>query len=125
MTASNLNIEDLTKNIDALEQEAQALDAEYRLLDILTPLLEAEGYSVEHKGGPGDGGIDYLAKQTDPANSELPTTMGIQYKHFKSLVGASSVQQIIGVSILNNLDRMILLSRPFVSQYLRQLPVLN
>jgi restriction system protein len=108
---TQLNLQELIRKIDDLEQEAVAQEAELKLLGVLTPLLESEGYMVEHTGGPGDIGIDFLAKKTENAETDLPAVMGIQYKHYSSLVGANVIQQIIGVSLLNNLDRMILLSK--------------
>lgn len=113
---SQLNLADLIQKIDELEQETIAPEAENRLFDILRPLLETEGYNIEYRHGPGDDGIDFLAEKLDGANSNLPTKIGIQYKHYRSPVGASVVQQIIGISLLNNLDRMILLSRSGFSQ---------
>jgi len=113
---SKLNLANLSNRINELEQETGALEAESKLLGILEPLLEAEGYDIEFKHGPGDGGIDFLAQKVDEANPDLPTKIGIQYKHHRSLVGANVVQQIIGISLLNNFDRMILLSKSGFSQ---------
>jgi restriction endonuclease Mrr len=111
-----LDLHELTQKIDNLEQEAIALDAELKLLDILRPLLEAEGYHVEHTGGPDDMGIDFLAKRSNQAVLDLPLAIGIQYKHQRHPVGANVVQQIIGVSLTNNIDQMILLSKSGFSQ---------
>lgn len=113
---SKPNLENLSKKIDVLEQEIAAPEAENRLFDILQPLLEAEGYNIEFKHGSGDGGIDFLAQKLSEENIDLPAKIGIQYKHQRSLVGASVVREIIGVSLLNNLDRMILLSKSGFSQ---------
>lgn len=108
---SKLNLENLTKQINELEQETKAADTENRLLNVLQPLLEAEGYSIVLTHGPGDGGIDFLAQKLDGENLDLPTKIGIQYKHHRSPIGISIVREIIGVSLLNNLDRIILLSK--------------
>lgn len=113
---SKPNLENLSKKIEELEQETVAPEAENRLFDILQPLLEAEGYDIEFKHGPGDGGIDFLAQKLSGENVDLPTKIGIQYKHHHSPIGANIVREIIGVSLLNNLDHMILLSRSGFSQ---------
>jgi restriction system protein len=110
---NNAQIREITEKIDRLEEESNAIEAERRLLDILTPLLEADGYYVEHTGGSGDNGIDFLAKK-DPADDQSSSmTIGIQYKHYRPdrPVALDIVQQVIGISLLNNVDRMILLSR--------------
>ena len=101
----------LSKEIDGLEQETAAPNAESRLFDILQPLLEMEGYEIEYRHGAGDQGIDFMAERRDDASPDLPAKMGIQYKHNRAPIGTNVIQQMIGVSILNNLDRMILLSK--------------
>ena len=73
--------EALLAKVDRLEQRLEdmsASEAEESLFDdVLRPLLEAEGYEVEYRHGPGDQGIDYLARKGSDGDIE---SLGIQYK---------------------------------------------
>jgi restriction system protein len=110
---NNLKLSELNDEIDRFANESESInpiEAERRLLSILTPLLEADGYSVKHIRGPSDNGIDYLGEKIDDENKS-PFILGIQYKHRRGrrLVGAEEVRSLVGASLLNNLSRAVLL----------------
>jgi HJR/Mrr/RecB family endonuclease len=107
---SDFDQAEILHRLEMVEAETDAQRAEIRLLDVLVPVLEAERYAVEHTGGLGDQGIDFLATSSEQERG-LPSRVGIQYKHRQRPLGTSEVQQVIGVSITNDLDRMLLLSR--------------
>lgn len=100
---------EILRRLEMVEAEADAQRAEIRLLDVLVPVLEAEGYAVRHTGGPGDQGIDFLATCSDPKRG-LPSRLGIQYKHTRRPIGTDTVERVVGASITSDLDRMLLLS---------------
>ena len=110
---NKLKLSELNSEIDKFAGESESIDpreAERRVLNILTPLLEADGYSVQFTGGPGDSGVDYLGEKTDDV-TQSPFTVGIQYKHRRvgRLVGVEEVRALLGASLINNLSRVILL----------------
>jgi HJR/Mrr/RecB family endonuclease len=106
--------------LELARAEPNPMQAEAQLFDVLHPLLDAEGYTVEHTGGPGDFGIDFLATCSTPTRG-LPSRIGIQYKHHRSQLGMSEVHQVIGVAVTQGLERMILLSRSGFSRNAHQL----
>ncbi|MEO7032880.1 MAG: restriction endonuclease [Polyangiaceae bacterium] len=107
---SKLDRIEIGRRLDLLEAATRPQAAELLALDVLQPLLEADGYTVAHTGGPGDKGIDFLATRSDVGGS-LPPRVGIQYKHLGRPVGADTVQQVIGASYTNNLQRMLLVAK--------------
>lgn len=100
----------LLRRLEMVEAETSAREAESQLFDVLRPLLEAEGYTLEHTGGPRDYGIDFLGTRRDDERG-LPLRLGVQYKHYRTPLGTDAVQQVIGASVTNDLERMLLLSR--------------
>jgi len=114
---TSLNPEEILRRIDLVDSETNPRRAEELLVDVLVPLLRADGYRVEHTGGPGDRGIDFLATSELPDTE--PTRIGVQYKHLGRPATVDVVQQVIGASIVADLDRMILLSRSGFSEAAR------
>src|SRR5512132_2524446 len=96
---------EVLRHLAMVEAETDPFQAERLLLAVLRPLLEAEGYTLEHTGGPGDLGIDFLATGTDGERG-LPSRIGVQYKHLRRPLSTDAVQQVIGASITNDLERM-------------------
>ena len=87
-----------------------AQEAERGLFDhVLSPLLEAEGYEVEYRHGPGDRGIDYLARKDLDGFGE---SLGIEFRHRSpnSMVNRRDVYATVGAGTDAGLDRMILLT---------------
>jgi restriction system protein len=82
-------------------------DAERLLGDAISPLLEIKGYSVEHRGGPGDNGIDFLAKRPEGAGLAAET-IAIELKHQRQPIMTSAVKQMIATTILEPVDRAVL-----------------
>lgn len=107
---SAVNQAEALRRVQMIEAETNPMLAERMLLDLLRPLLEAEGYAVEATVPGRDHGIDFLATCNDQERG-LPSRVGIQYKHFQTPLGTADVQQVVGASITNDLDRMLLLSR--------------
>lgn len=83
--------------------ELSSSDAELTLYDILVPLLNSEGFSVRKMEGRNDGGVDFVALKEDKK-------IGIQYKHYRSNVGADTVRGLIGAALVNEFDKVILLT---------------
>jgi len=117
---SKLDQVEIGRRLALLGAETRPQAAELLALDVLQPLLEADGYTVTHTGGPGDNGIDFLATRSDAADA-LPARVGIQYKHLGRPLGADTVQQVIGASHTNNLQRMLLVSKSGFSRSARQI----
>jgi restriction system protein len=102
--------------------------AEGELIDILTPLFKADGYSLEYIGGPGDAGVDYLARRHLSSDPRPLTTM-VQYKHYRRprRIGVEVVRQVMGAALLGQYERAILLAnadftRPAEDALLHDLP---
>lgn len=97
-----------------------AQDAERLLGDAIGPLLEIKGYSLDHRGGPGDNGIDFLAKR--PAAAGLAAeTIAIELKHYRQLIPANVVKQMIATTILEPVDRAVLVGSSGFSSSARAL----
>ncbi|PSV49865.1 restriction endonuclease [Photobacterium indicum] len=79
------------------------IDAERILGDVITPLLNEEGYEIKATPMRNDGGVDFIGSK----NQEK---IAIEYKHYKGPVGAEAVRNLIGASVLNNFDRTILVT---------------
>jgi HJR/Mrr/RecB family endonuclease len=105
-------IRDITE-FESRKDEYSPIDAENKLIKILTPLLESDGYNLAYSGGPRDNGIDFLA-------TKQQRLIGIQYKHYKSNVGASAVRELIGSALVNKLDKVILLTSSSFSTQARE-----
>jgi restriction system protein len=109
--------DEILRRITFVEAEGDPQRAERLLLDVIEPLLEADGYDVRPTGGGADRGIDFLAQAKHAAAPHQ--RIGIQYKHLNRPTGVSAVQQVISAAILQNLDKMILLSRSGFSRSAR------
>ncbi|MCR4469849.1 MULTISPECIES: restriction endonuclease [unclassified Burkholderia] len=114
----------LEATIDRLHRapNLNARDAELILGRVLEPLLQDEGYDLEHTGGPGDNGIDF--KATRCAGSGALTTVetvGIQAKLYRNSrrVPMSDVQSLIGAALLQDLNRVVLVSNGEFSEAAR------
>jgi restriction endonuclease Mrr len=86
--------------------------AEGLAMRVLQPLLESDGYSVQHRGGPGDQGIDFLAKR-ERSNQHSAQSIGIQFKYRRPgrTLGTAEVDQLARVpAVVQDLDRLILLA---------------
>ena len=110
---SKVDSQKLLEKLNEWSNSSFGHDSEFKLLEILTPLLETEGYTVMpvDSAQSHDMGIDFLATRPTDLNPELPNNIGIEYKHTVQPIGASAVQRLLGVSVINSLDRLILLSR--------------
>ncbi|WP_374453834.1 restriction endonuclease [Phenylobacterium sp.] len=96
-------------------------EAEHLLGEVLEPLLECEGYDVEHTGGVGDGGIDFVARSRDGATDEI---LGVEFRYFQregARVGATDVRTLVGTALLRDLDRAVLVSNRVFSEQARAL----
>ena len=91
-------------------QELRPLDAERLLMGVLQPLLAEDGYKVSRTPSFNDGGMDFLAKRP-PSADHQEQILGIEFKYYRSgrSVGVENVRHLIGVAMLHELDRAILL----------------
>lgn len=98
--------------LDALKAAGSSIgpqEAEQLLGEAIGPLLQAKGYALDHRGGPGDGGVDFLASR--PAAVDLaPVTIAIELKHARQPISTTAVRQMIGTAILEQVDRAVLVS---------------
>jgi len=107
---------------DALDGELSKLrndpslnpqDAELVLGRVLGPLFGQEGYEVDYTGGVGDRGIDFRAfRGADDDISTPIETIGIQAKFYRKTrqVPLNDVQSLIGAALLQDLNRVVLVS---------------
>lgn len=80
------------------------IEAENALIIILKPLLNFQGYEILHNDQRRDyNGVDFVGIR---GNEKL----GIEFKHYKSLVGSKEVRSLIGSAIISSFDKVILLS---------------
>jgi len=117
-----LDQDQLLIEIDSLEQgNFPPNEAESRLFPILTTLLGLEGFSVDHTGGIGDQGIDFLAQKDDQK-------IAIQQKHYlkpNRSVGLSDLHQMLGSMIVQNISRVMMVSNTRFSSHARDFVALN
>jgi len=110
----DVDTQELRAQIDSFENRHGQLspaEAERELVGILRPLFQTDGYSFEHTGGPGDRGIDYIARKVEMADAPLTTI--IQYKHYRPprKIGVDVVRSLLGAALLReSYDRAILLA---------------
>ncbi|WP_217909224.1 restriction endonuclease [Vibrio vulnificus] len=83
-------------------------DAEKKLGDILIPLLNEDGYDVVQTPIRGDIGVDFLAEKQFGDYTEQ---VGIEYKHYKSVVGVDVVRRLLGTTFTHNFDRLMLVTK--------------
>ena len=107
-------LNELRTQIDMFERESEVMhpmDAERRLPCILTPLLEADGYSIKLPRRSQDSGFDYLGEKHTNENAG-PFILGIQYKHrsSKRLVELSEVATPMVDAYFKHIDRVLLLA---------------
>lgn len=103
----------LLGTIARLRHEADGLgprDAERLLMDILAPLLQADGYDVTPTPSTRANGLDFLATRR-PLAQYQGQKLGIEFKYYRSgrPVGVEQVRALIGAALLHELDRAILL----------------
>lgn len=89
-------------------------ESELVLGRVLEPLFGIEGYEVEHTGGLNDRGIDFRASRTaNETNSAPAETIGVQAKFYRKAirrVAMVDVQQLIGAALLQDFNRVVLVS---------------
>lgn len=84
-------------------------DAERLLGEAIGPLLEIKGYSLEHRRRERDHGADFVAKR--PAGAGLGAeTIAIELKHHRHQIATNAVRQMIGMTILEPVDRAVLVA---------------
>lgn len=100
----------IRRKISALEDWGSDLslhEAEEHLYSILTPLLEEDGYQLEHTPLINDGGLDFIAKRAGTDN----TTIGIEYKHYRQRpVGIDIVSAVLGSALKRGVSRAMVLT---------------
>jgi restriction system protein len=75
------------------------------IYNIILPLFEHDGYSLEYKHGIGDGGIDFVA-----VHGEASSNIAIQYKHRHHRLRLADVREMIGAAVTSSYNRMFLLT---------------
>jgi restriction endonuclease Mrr len=94
------------RQIDDPNSPVAPQNAERLLAEVLSPLLEQDGYQVNYTGNTGrDHGVDFVANKL--AVGDFPAdTIGIEYKHsYAKAVGAETVHRILGASISAGFSR--------------------
>lgn len=94
------------RQIDDQNSPVAPQNAERLLSEVLSPLLEQDGYEVNYTGNTGrDHGVDFVANKL--AVGDFPAdTIGIEYKHsYAKAVGAETVHRILGASISAGFSR--------------------
>lgn len=84
-------------------------EAESMLGDSISPLLEMRGYELTRAHRTRDHGVDFLA-QRPPTSDFAAVTIGIELKHYRRTIAMDVVHQVIGAAMLNNLDRVVVVS---------------
>ena len=86
-------------------------DPEEAFLEILGPLLSADGYELQRYYFREDPGVDHLAKRAD-GDSRAPTTIAIacKYYHRTSNISVSAVEAFLRAREMANVDRLLLIS---------------
>lgn len=108
-----LALSELRNQIETFARESEVMrpmEAERRLLGILAPLLEADGYSIKSPPRTRDIGFDLLGER--PTNDATPFRVGVQYKHrtSKDLVRPSEIASYVVDAYAKNMDRVIFLT---------------
>lgn len=81
--------------------------AEKKIGNILSDLLEIDGYELSQSSAHSDKGFDFVAKSKNPTNED---DIGIEYKHYISSVGANVINKLVGTSRIRGFSRCILLT---------------
>lgn len=81
--------------------------AEQLLGEAIGPLLEIKGYVVDHRGGFGDNGVDFLASR-NATNGLAAVTIAIELKHTRQPIGTNAIRQMIGMTVMEQVDRAVL-----------------
>lgn len=93
----------LSKIGELEDENLSPFEAEKILGDVITPLLNEEGYEVKSTSMTPDRGVDFVG-----SNSQ--ESIAIEYKHYKRPVGTEVVRGLIGASVMNNFDRALLVT---------------
>lgn len=115
-------IRSVIDELEKLDSSINGFQIEQKYMEVLEPLLIEDGYDLSYTHGPGDGGIDALG--TLPANeSTKEHNIGIQFKHYRSgrPASLSVVRELIGAALLNNLNRVLLVSNTKFSKAAREM----
>lgn len=105
---------EILKKIKRIDDKSSLLpprDAEEILMEVLSPLLEEDGYQVIHAGNTGpDYGVDFVAERPEK-DGFLSDSIGIEYKHYKAAaVGIDTVHRILGASISSGFNRAMVVT---------------
>lgn len=111
--------------IAELETESGSIsprDAEYKYMEVLAPLLNEEGYELNHTGGQNDNGIDAVGILPESANTK-ELRLGIQFKYYKSArpTSLATIREVIGAGLISDLERIILVSNTKFSASAREM----
>lgn len=101
---------EIVSNIRDLEDNSTSLspvDAEKLMGDILKPLLLEDNFKIIQATRARDVGVDFTAIKEETETTSK-TTIGIEYKHYKSSVSSSDVYKLIGAASVNSFNRAIL-----------------
>lgn len=96
--------------LDELRNGGSAIaprDAERLLSAAIGPLLETRGYTLESVSEQRDSGIDFLARRA-ATGEDAAETIAIELKHTRSPMSISAVRQLVGVAMLAQVHRAVL-----------------
>jgi restriction system protein len=110
---SDLPLAEFREQLDQLRQFRGRQVERYAhkiLRNILFPVLAHEGFTtVETSRRTASSSIDYVAYHPG-SDDTTPLTLGVEYKHFSGAVGLDQVHRLLGVSLLQPFDRILLLT---------------
>ncbi len=106
----NSSIEHLWDLVRRLGDSSSSQDAESLMGELLEPLLQEDGYAVQHTGHQRDLGIDFIA-QKPLVNDEGLEQIAIEYKHFpQKAVGVDVVHRVFGAAQSMGIPRALLVT---------------
>jgi restriction system protein len=102
----------IVRNIERLESTSSPVhprEAETILAEVLSPLLAEDNYSVTSVSGPGDHGLDLIARKP-PSAEYQENSIGILQKHYRhgSSIGPQVIRELLGAALLQGLNRAML-----------------